>query len=349
MKLYLVLLNCLLLTVGQVGGPLLARTYFLHGGKRRWLSAWILTCGFPIMLLPLAVSYYSLAAKSKTTQSPGRFTLTRWLFAASAVLGILLGLDSYLYSFGTSYLPVSVSSLLGSTQLAFTAVFAFLIVKQKFTPYTVNAVVLMTFGSAVLGFHMDGGVVPRGESVERYALGFFMTVAAAALHGFLMTALEYVHTKAGVPLTFDLVMQVQFVISMFAAVFCTVPMIINRDFQAMAKEAVEFDLGETKYYMTILLAAVALQLMIIGSIGLVFSSSSLFSGLVTSFLVPTQQVFAVIFLREGFDAAKGMALAMCLWGFASHLYGEHKAAATSDSKQPTPRNHGDEEDCPADV
>ncbi|CAI0396708.1 unnamed protein product [Linum tenue] len=349
MKLFLVLLNCFLLTVGQVGGPLLARTYFLHGGKRRWLSAWILTCGFPIMLLPLAVSYYSLAAKSKTTQSTGRFTLTRWLFATSAVLGTLLGLDSYLYSFGTSYLPVSVSSLLGSTQLAFTAVFAFLIVKQKFTPYTVNAVVLMTFGSAVLGFHMDGGVVPRGESVERYALGFFMTVAAAALHGFLMTALEYVHRKAGVPLTFDLVMQVQFVISMFAAVFCTVPMIINRDFQAMAKEAVEFDLGETKYYMTILLAAVALQLMIIGSIGLVFSSSSLFSGLVTSFLVPTQQVFAVIFLREGFDAEKGMALAMCLWGFASHLYGEHKAAATSDNKQPTPRNHGDQEDSPADV
>ncbi|CAI0396709.1 unnamed protein product [Linum tenue] len=237
MKLFLVLLNCFLLTVGQVGGPLLARTYFLHGGKRRWLSAWILTCGFPIMLLPLAVSYYSLAAKSKTTQSTGRFTLTRWLFATSAVLGTLLGLDSYLYSFGTSYLPVSVSSLLGSTQLAFTAVFAFLIVKQKFTPYTVNAVVLMTFGSAVLGFHMDGGVVPRGESVERYALGFFMTVAAAALHGFLMTALEYVHRKAGVPLTFDLVMQVQFVISMFAAVFCTVPMIINRDFQVICSTA----------------------------------------------------------------------------------------------------------------
>ncbi|CAI0396711.1 unnamed protein product [Linum tenue] len=104
-------------------------------------------------------------------------------------------------------------------------------------------------------------------------------------------------------------MQVQFVISMFAAVFCTVPMIINRDFQVICSTA----------------------------------------GLVTSFLVPTQQVFAVIFLREGFDAEKGMALAMCLWGFASHLYGEHKAAATSDNKQPTPRNHGDQEDSPADV
>ena len=73
--------------------------------------------------------------------------------------------------------------------------------------------------------------------------------------------------------------------------------------------------------MIIFLGAVALQLMIIGIFGVVFSSSSLFGGIMTALLVPVQQVFAVIFLKEGFNAEKGMALALCLWGFTSHLYG----------------------------
>ncbi|CAI0549246.1 unnamed protein product [Linum tenue] len=80
-------------------------------------------------------------------------------------------------------------------------------------------------------------------------------------------------------------MQVQFVISMSSTLFCTLPMIINKDFEV--------------YYII--------------------------SGIITALLVPVQQVFAVITLREGFNAEKGMALALCLWGFASHLYGGYKA------------------------
>ena len=73
------------------------------------------------------------------------------------------------------------------------------------------------------------------------------------------------------------------------------------------------------------LAAVAMQLLIIGSIGVIFCSTSLLGGLVSSLLVPVQQVFAVLFLHERFNADKGMALAMCLWGFASYFYGEYRS------------------------
>ncbi|CAI0549247.1 unnamed protein product [Linum tenue] len=295
-KLFLLLLNCLLLTVGQVAGPLLSRMYFLHGGKKRWLSAWTVTAGFPILIFPIAISYQ--AAKSSRPKG-SRFFLTRWLFCASLLLGLVLGFNSYLYSFGTAFLPVSVNSLVSSSQLAFTAVFAFIIVRQKFTHYSINAVVLMTFGSIILGFHMDKDV-PKGEPLSKYVLGFFMTIGAACFHGLFMTLLEYTQNKAGVPITFDIVMQVQFVISMSSTLFCTLPMIINKDFEA-------------------------LQIMIIGSLGVVLSSSSLFAGIITALLVPVQQVFAVITLREGFNAEKGMALALCLWGFASHLYGGYKA------------------------
>lgn len=319
MKLFLVFLNCMLMAIGQVAGPLLMRIYYLHGGKSNWLGAWLLTAGFPILIIPISISYI----RARAREQAGRLLVTKWLFGASAILGVLLGLDSYLYSFGMSYLPVSVSSLLGSSQLAFTAIFAYIVVKHKFTHYSINAVVLMTFGSLILGFHMNGDK-PRGEPKGKYILGFFMTIGGAALHGFLMPALEFTYLKAGKAITFDLVLQVQFLISMFATLFCSIPMIINKDFQDISKEAAEFGLGETKYYTILLIAAIVLQFLVIGSLGVIFSSTSLLGGLVSSLLVPVQQAFAVIFLKEVFNAEKGMALAMCLWGFASYLYGEYQ-------------------------
>ncbi|CAN0877316.1 Purine permease 3, partial [Linum grandiflorum] len=325
LKTFLLLLNCVILTVGQVAGPLLGRMYFIHGGKKLWLSTWANTAGFPILLIPIFISY-KVAKTTRPKDTP--LFPSRWLMGASALLGILLGFDCYLYSFGTAYLPVSVVSLVSSSQLAFTAVLAFFIVGQKFTHYSINAVALMTFGSVILGLHMDQDV-PKGESHQKYVMGFLITLAAAAGHGLFLTLIEYTRMRPGITITFDIVMQLQFIMSMFATVFSTVPMLINNDFQSMAEEAAEFDLGVTKYYLIIFLGAVALQLMIIGVFGVVFSSSSLFAGIMTALLVPVQQVFAVIFLKEGFNAEKGMALALCLWGFASHVYGGYKTSISS--------------------
>ncbi|CAN1292587.1 Purine permease 3 [Linum perenne] len=296
-KTFLLLFNCFILTLGQVSGPILGRMYFIHGGKKLWLSTWANTAGFPILLIPIAISYR--AAKS-TRPKDAIFFPTRWLIGASVLLGILLGFDCYLYSFGTAYLPVSVISLVSSSQLAFTAVLAYFIVKQKITHYSLNAVVLMTLGSVVLGLHMDQDV-PKGESKQKYVLGFLITTAAAAGHGLFLTLIEYTRVKAGIPLTFDLVMQLQFIMSMFATIFSTVPMLINNDFQVYMYIRKIF----STYHAC---------------------SSSLFGGIMTALLVPVQQVFAVIFLKEGFNAEKGMALALCLWGFASHVYGGYKAS-----------------------
>lgn len=228
-KAILILFYCALQTIGQVGGPILTRIYFLHGGKRKWIPSWLLTAGFPCLIVPIC---FSLARRNRHQNSPSssRFLVTRRLILASAIIGSLLGIDSYMYTIGGAYLPVSVSSLLSSSQLAFTSIFAFFLVKHKFTHYSINAVVLMTFGSIILGLHMNGDR-PIGETNGLYMLGFFMTIAAAALHGFLMPAVEYTHFKAGVVVTYELVLQVQFLISAFATLFCTVPMIINKDFQ----------------------------------------------------------------------------------------------------------------------
>ncbi|CAI0422576.1 unnamed protein product, partial [Linum tenue] len=328
MKTHLALLfNSLILTIGQVGGPMLLRIYFTHGGQKRWLAAWTNTAGFPILLIPIALAHRRR-----------QLGLPRRLFISCVLLGFLVGFVCYLYAYGAAYLPVSVHSLISSSQLVFTAVSAYLVVRQKFTPYSVNAVVLMTLGSAALGLHMEKDV-PEGETLRKYVLGFCMTVGAACFHGLFLTLVEYAQAKAkagGVAVDFDVAMQVQFVILVAATFFCTVPMIVNRDFQTMSKEAAEFGLGKTNYYLIVFLAVVALQLNIIGVLGVVMTSSSLFAGILSSLLVPVQQVFAVIFLREGFSAEKGMALALCLWGFASHLYGGYKATLARKQQQEDP-------------
>ncbi|PIA51978.1 hypothetical protein AQUCO_01000092v1 [Aquilegia coerulea] len=329
-KLFLLLLNCALVCLGQVGGPLLIRLYYLHGGKRIWLTSWIQTAAFPLLLIPPLLSRARDRARAQSrvlsqsiSPKDTKVLLNPKLLIASIVMGLIVGVDSYMFGLGLSYLPVSTSSLLMSTQLAFTAVFSLLLVRQKFTSYSINAVVLMTLGSVILAFHTNGDR-PVGVSKGEYFVGFFMTLGAAALLGFMLPLIELSYSKACKVITYDLVLQVQFVVSMVATIFCTVAMVINKDFQAMTREAQEYGLGEGKYYMVITLAALAMQCMLAGNLGVVFCSTALFGGVLLALLLPIQQIFAVIFFHEKFNPEKGISLALSLWGFVSYFYGEHK-------------------------
>ena len=152
------------------------------------------------------------------------------VFFAALVIGVLTGLDDYLYGCGVISLPISTTLLIMASQLAFTAFFAFLLVKQKFTQYTVNSVVLLTAGAAVLALHTSSDL-PNGESKSEYFKGFFLTVAAAALYGFVLPLVELTYNKAKQAITYTLVLEIQMVVSLFATIFCSIGMIINNDFK----------------------------------------------------------------------------------------------------------------------
>lgn len=227
-KIYLII-NCLILAIGNCGGPLIMRLYFLRGGNRIWFSSWLETGGWPIILIPLLVSYTrrrSAAPGSKLILMKPRVLL------AAAMIGVLTGLDDYLYAYGVAKLPVSTSSLIIATQLAFTAGFAFLLVRQKFTAYSVNAVVLLTVGAVVLGLHTNGDR-PQGESNKEYLMGFMLTLVAAALYGLILPLVELTYRKAKQELTYTLVLEIQLVMCFFATAFCTLGMLINNDFQVI--------------------------------------------------------------------------------------------------------------------
>lgn len=110
------------------------------------------------------------------------------------------------------------------------AAFAFLLVKQKFTSFSINAIVLLTLGAGVLALHSSSDR-PEGESKKEYILGFVLTLAAAALYGFILPLVELTYQKARQAIDYMLVMEIQMVMCLFATLFCTVGMFINNDFQ----------------------------------------------------------------------------------------------------------------------
>ncbi|XP_074555967.1 purine permease 3-like isoform X2 [Curcuma longa] len=223
----LILLNVILMALGNTGGPLLVRLYFRCGGKRRWLSSWLGTAGWPVILLTLFCSYLRCRLSGRHTKL---FFITPRLVLSCAAVGLLTGMDDFLYVYGLSFLPVSTSALLVSTQLAFTALFSFLLVKQRFTAYSINAVGLLTVGAAILGLHVRSDR-QENETRREYYVGFALTLAAAALYGLILPLMELMYAKAKQAITYTLVLEMQLAIGIFASSFCMGGMLLNKDFQ----------------------------------------------------------------------------------------------------------------------
>ena len=226
----LVALNCGMLALGTTAGPLLTRLYYDKGGDREWLSAWLESAGWPLLLVPVAASYAARRARDRA--APLLLAPPRVLLAAAG-LGVATGADNFIYAYSLRYLPVSTSAILIATQLAFTVLFAFLVVRQRLSAASLNAVALLTVGAVVLGLHVSGDR-PAGVTRGQYWLGFALTLGAAALYGLVLPLVELAYRRAaggGRAVTYALVIEMQLVMGFFATAFCTVGMIVNKDFQ----------------------------------------------------------------------------------------------------------------------
>ncbi|CAL0299721.1 unnamed protein product [Lupinus luteus] len=325
MKRVVLMINCILLATGATGGPLVIRLYFIHGGSRVWISSFLQAAGFPIILIPLFISYIIRRRSIVDSSKLKIITMKLPLFVASAILGILTGLDNYLYSYGVARLPVSTSTLIVASQLAFTAIFGFFMVKQKFTPYSVNAIVLLTLAAGILALNTKGDR-PAGESSKTYMMGFALTIIAAILYGFILPLVELVYKKTKQPITYSLVLEIQVVMCFFASLFCIVGMFINNDLKVISTEGRHFGLGEATYYVILVVSAMVWQINFLGAIGVIFCASSLLSGIVIALMVPVTEVLAIVFYKETFKAEKGVSVVLSIWGFVSYFYGEFKQA-----------------------
>ncbi|KAI3901617.1 hypothetical protein MKW92_010966 [Papaver armeniacum] len=322
MKLGLLMLSCAFSFLGITGGPLLLKLYFVHGGSRKWLSSWLQMSGFPIIIIPLTVLYF----RRDRSLPDIEFFASRKLLVCSGLIGLVQGIDTVIYSYGLSFLPVSTSALVFTTQLVFTSFVSFVWVKQKFTPYSINAIVVIIMGCILLGIRRSSDRL-HGVTNSEYLLGFFLSIAAAAILAVILVSTQVAYAKANQAMTYPIALQFQVCMSFSATVFCTIGGLINKDFVALEREASEFDLGTQMYYLVLVSNMVVWQLMFIGRVGIIFCSSSLFAGVFAATILPFSQIAAVLAFHENFTGEKGMALALTLWGFTSYFYGSYKKKA----------------------
>ncbi|TXG47825.1 hypothetical protein EZV62_027119 [Acer yangbiense] len=169
--------------VGQSVAVILGRLYYVKGGKSKWMVSLLQFVGFPILLL-----YYCIS-KNPTTNDNQIEPRSLLIVAAVYVsLGLITAALGFLISVGVQYLHVSTMTLISASQLAFNAFFSFLLNSQKFTPLTINCLVLLTISSVLLVFN-DDSANPTGLIFKvKYAIGFLCSVAGAAV-GVLVLAL----------------------------------------------------------------------------------------------------------------------------------------------------------------
>nr|GMD48193.1 purine permease 3-like [Ipomoea batatas]GMD91270.1 purine permease 3-like [Ipomoea batatas]GMD94002.1 purine permease 3-like [Ipomoea batatas] len=322
----LLIFNCIILGIGNCGGPLITRLYFLDGGKSVWFSSWMETGGWPMNLIPLLLTYIQ-RRRSEGSNAKLLFITPR-IFMKAAIIGVLTGVDDYVYAYGLSKLPVSTTVLLIATQLAFTAGFARLLVNQKFTAASVNAIVLLTIGAGCLAIGASGDR-PTGETEKEYILGFVLTLTAACLYGFVLPWIELTYRTAKQAITYTLVLEMQLVMCFFSTSFCSFGLLVSKDFKTIPDEANAFSMGVGKYIAVCIGSAVLWQLFFMGVVGVSCFGSSLMSGIIISALTPVTEVLGVLFYHEKFRGEKALSLVLALWGFVSYFYGEMQTSKES--------------------
>ncbi|GMH30311.1 hypothetical protein Nepgr_032154 [Nepenthes gracilis] len=316
---------------GQSAAMILGRLYFAKGGKSIWMATLLQIVGFPA-LLPM---YYCF--RKKTTRNdvvlPSNPPSAAKLVSVYVSLGILVAVECVLYSIGLLYLPVSTYSLICASQLAFNGVFSFYLNGQKFTPYILNSLVLLTISSTLLVFHTDSSSNSTGGSGGKYGVGFVCTVAASALFSLVLSLTQLAFQRVIKPQTFKAVLDMIIYQSLVASCVTVVGLLASGQWRTIRTEMAEFELGSVSYLMTVIWIALTWQIYAIGAVGLIAEVSSLFSNAVSTFGLPIIPVLAVIFFHDNMDGIKVVAMVLAMWGFVS--YGYHHYLADYKTKKKT--------------
>ncbi|KAF5729250.1 triose-phosphate transporter family protein [Tripterygium wilfordii] len=315
-KPYLLLLglNYVFLFVGSISSSLLSKYYFIHGGSSKWVSTWVQSAGFPLLVPPIYAPYYLLKCTNRRPFS----SFTPKILILSIFVGLMLGINNLLFSWGNSYLPVSTSSLLLSSQLVFNLILSVIIVKQKITFLNLNCVVLLTVSSVLTGLDSDHNK-PHGLTQPKYYIGFFCTIGAGLLFALYLPVMEKIYSRVN---TYSMVMEMQFVIEFAATVLATVGMSSDGGFTDLKTESDRvFDKGPGLYWVTVIFNVVTWQMCFMGTAGMVYLTSSLTGGICSTAILGMNVLGGVLVYRDPIGGVKAVATVVCLWGFCSYVHG----------------------------
>ncbi|CAK9173787.1 unnamed protein product, partial [Ilex paraguariensis] len=310
-------LNIFFLLVGQAAVLLLRRSYYDHGGNSKWMATLVQTAAFPILLIP-----YFLFASSHEPSSVSHPPSLKTVSLVYFVLGVVIAGNNMLYSVGLLYLSASTYSLICATQLAFNAVFSFIINHQKFTTLILNSVVVLLLSASLIGVNDDSDG-PSSVSKSKYILGFLCTLGASALYSLLLSLMQLSFQKVLKKETFSVVLEMLIYTSAVATCVSVVGLFASGEWRTLHGEMNGYGTGKVSYVMTLAWTAVAWQVCSVGVVGLIFVMSSLFSIVISTLSLALTPIAAVIVFHDKMNGVKVIALLMALWGFTSYIYQNH--------------------------
>lgn len=331
----LLLITYFSLFVGSVSSTLLSKLYFIHKGSSIWVSTWVQSAGFPLLILLIYLPHHLF----KCTRRRPFTHFTPKLLLLSVLIGLMLGLNNFLFSWGTSYLPVSTASLLLSSQLVFNLILSVIIVKQKITFSNFNCVILLTLGSVLLALSSNHDR-PKELTRVKYFIGFFSTIGAGLLFALYLPVMEMIYKRV---YCYEMVIEMQLVMEMAATAFSTIGMAADHGFSEMKKESeMVFDLGPKAYWLTLVFNMVTWQLSFMGTAGLVFLTSSLTGGICMTALMAANVLGGVLAFGDQFGGGKVVSTLLCVWGFCSYVYGMYVTMKEEEEEEGEEKKNKDE-------
>ncbi|KAK6163700.1 hypothetical protein DH2020_000564 [Rehmannia glutinosa] len=309
----LLVINYACLFVGSVSSTLISKFYFIHKGSSKWVSTWVQSAGFPLLLFPIYLPFIFGCTQRRPFSG-----FNSKLLLLSIAVGVLLGVNNFLFSYGNSYLPVSTSSLLLSSQLAFNLILSVIIVKQKVTFTNLNCVVLLTLSSVLLALGSSNDK-PLGLTKAKYLVGFFSTLGAGFMFALYLPVMETIYRQV---YCYAMVVEMQLVMEIAATAFATAGMAAAGGFSDMRDESTKvFDKGSAAYWLTIAGNLVIWQFCFMGTAGMVFLTTSLTGGICMTALMAINVIGGVLVYGDEFGGVKVVSTVLCVWGFCSYLYG----------------------------
>nr|GMD09776.1 probable purine permease 10 isoform X2 [Ipomoea batatas] len=304
----------------QSVGTLLGRLYFDKGGNSKWMATLVQVVGFPI-LIPLL-----FLKTTKPQDQDGTIRSRSPSLKIVAPLYIFMGLSNaaicMLYTVGIEYLPVTTYSLICASQLGFNALFSFFLNAQKFTPYIVNSLVLLTLSAALLVLQPESASdSPARPTRRKYIIGFASTLAASAGYAFLLALMQLAFQRVfKTAETFRLVIEMTIYQSAVASAVIVAGLFGSGEWRGLGAEMEGFEMGRTAYVMNLGWTAVGWQVFSVGCIGLIFKVSSLFSNVISILGLPIPPVLAVFILNDKMNGVKVVSMVLAIWGFVSYIY-----------------------------
>ncbi|KAK3018590.1 hypothetical protein RJ639_002825 [Escallonia herrerae] len=317
----LLLLSSGAMLIAFPASSLLSRLYYSNGGKSKWIISWVAVAGWPLIVLMLVPTYFICG----TFPTP----LNLKLILAYVGLGFLSAADNLMYAYAYAYLPASTASLLASTSLIFSALFGYLLVKNKINASAINAIVIITAAMAMIALDSDSD--RYGNITDKqYILGFVWDIFGSALHGLIFALSELVFVKLLGRRSFHVVLEQQVMVSLFAFFFTTTGVIVSGDFQGMQSEARTFKGGKSSYILVLIWSVITFQLGVLGATAVLFLSSTVLAGVLNAIRVPLTSIAAVILLKDPMSGFKILSLIVTFWGFGCYIYGSYPV-----SKEPS--------------